>query len=85
MRLLIEIGILLHVQVLILVIDNGVGGQEFFEFGLEIVGVDVGSPKDLSVAAHLISVSDHVSVQVRARQVRGLWGTVVESWRVEQS
>ena len=65
-RLLIEISILLHIQVLIFVVDNGVSGQEFFEFGLKVIGVDVGSPKDLGVAAHLVAVSDHVPVQVRA-------------------
>ena len=69
MRLLIEISILLHIQVLIFVVDNGVGGQEFFEFGLKIIGIDVGSPKDLSIAAHLIAVSDHVAVQVSAGKV----------------
>ena len=65
-RLLIEISILLHIQVLIFVVDNGVSGQEFFEFGLKVIGVDVGSPEDLSVAAHLVAVSDHVTIQVGA-------------------
>lgn len=46
---LIKICILLHIEVILFIIYNGKSCEELFEFGLEIIGVDVGSPKDLGI------------------------------------
>lgn len=85
-RLLIKISIILHsIQVLVFIIDNGESSQEFFEFGLEIVGIYIGAPEDLSVTAHLISVVNHISIQIGSREIGLLRHSVVESWSVQKS
>jgi hypothetical protein len=73
------------IQVLVFIIDNGESSQEFFEFGLQIVGIYIGAPEDLSVTAHLISVVNHISIQIGSREIGLLRHSVVESWSVQKS
>ena len=69
MGLLVEVGVFLHVQVILLIVYNCERCKEFLQFLLQIVGVDVGTPQDLGIARHFLSSANHIAVEVGARQI----------------
>lgn len=86
-RLLVEIGILLHIEILVFIVDDGESGEELLELLLEVIRVNIGSPEDLGVRAHLITiVAEHLPVEYGATQVGSLLlSTRVEGGSVEET